>query len=158
MLAFCENVSREHQKALVMMICFPSGVDSLSSVVEHLQWCSICDLSKIILTSKFSYLIFPNFTHKTKTGTANMWETTNNKLPGSIIMIGQSETGSSSQITFITLFSNRYTALLCLLLVSANCAKMLGENHFAKPNLYVLTFLHPILICRVTYQALVELL
>jgi hypothetical protein len=74
-----------------------------------------------------------------------MWETTNSKLPGSIIMIGQSETESSSQITFI-------------LLVSANCAKMLGENHFAKPNLYVLTFLHPILICRVAYQAPVELL
>jgi hypothetical protein len=73
-------------------------------------------------------------------------------------MIGQSETESSSQITFITLFSSRYTALLCLLLVPANCAKMLGENHFAKPNLYVLIFLHPILICRVTYQAPVELL
>jgi hypothetical protein len=35
---------------------------------------------------------------------------------------------------------------------------MLGKNHFAKPNQHVLTSLHPILICRVTYCALVELL
>lgn len=76
MLAFCENVSREHQKALVMMNCFPSGVDSLSSVVEHFQWCSICELSKIILTSKFSYYVCGNPTHKTETGTAYTWETT----------------------------------------------------------------------------------
>jgi hypothetical protein len=35
---------------------------------------------------------------------------------------------------------------------------MLGQNHFAEPTQHVLTFLHPILICRVTYWALVELL
>jgi hypothetical protein len=28
---------------------------------------------------------------------------------------------------------------------------MLGQIHFAEPNWHVLTFLHPILICRVTY-------
>jgi hypothetical protein len=47
--------------------------------------------------------LFFNLTHKTKTGTANRWETTNSKPLGPIIMIGQSETGSSSQILFITL-------------------------------------------------------
>ncbi len=35
---------------------------------------------------------------------------------------------------------------------------MLGQNRFAQPNQHVLTFLHPILICRVTDWAPVELL
>jgi hypothetical protein len=30
-------------------------------------------------------------------------------------------------------------------------AKLPGQNHFAEPNRYVLTSLHPILIFRVTY-------
>jgi len=47
--------------------------------------------------------LFFNLAHKTKTGTANRWETTNSKPLGPIIMIGKSETGSSSQILFITL-------------------------------------------------------
>jgi hypothetical protein len=34
---------------------------------------------------------------------------------------------------------------------------MLGQNHFAEPNRHVLTFLHPTLICRITYSALLEL-
>jgi hypothetical protein len=34
---------------------------------------------------------------------------------------------------------------------------MLCQNHFAEPNQHVLTSLHPILICRVTYWALLEL-
>jgi hypothetical protein len=40
------------------------------------QRSSVCDPAKIFLTSKFSYLLFCNPTHKTKTGTANRWETT----------------------------------------------------------------------------------
>ncbi len=46
---------------------------------------------------------FFNLTHKSKTGTANRWETTNSKPLEPIIMIGQSERGSTSQILFITL-------------------------------------------------------
>jgi hypothetical protein len=34
---------------------------------------------------------------------------------------------------------------------------MLGQNHFSEPIWHVLTFLHPILICRVTYWVPVEL-
>jgi hypothetical protein len=45
-------------------------------------------------------------------------------------MIGQSETGSSSQIISIILFSGRCQALLCLLPASANCAKMLVQSHY----------------------------
>jgi hypothetical protein len=31
---------------------------------------------------------------------------------------------------------------------SANCTKMLGQNHFVEPNWHALTFFHPIFICR----------
>jgi hypothetical protein len=48
---------------------------------------------------------FGNLAHKTETWTANRWELpVANQL---IILIGQSKTGSSSQIIFITLFSSR---------------------------------------------------
>jgi len=75
----------------------------LKTPLEHLQGCSICDLVKIYFTSKLSYVLFCNPTHKTKTRTSNRWGTTNSKPPAPIIMMGQSETLSSSQIVFITL-------------------------------------------------------
>jgi len=51
------------------------------------------------------YLFFPQHPSiKTKTGTANRWEITNSKPPEPIIMISQSETGSSSEIIFVALF------------------------------------------------------
>jgi hypothetical protein len=65
----------------------------------------MCDLAKMFFTSKFSHLVFSNPANKTETGTPNRWGTTNSKPLGPIIMIGQSETLSRSQITFITLFS-----------------------------------------------------
>jgi hypothetical protein len=59
-----------------------------------------------------------------------------------IVMISQLESGISSQIIFITLFFRKCWALLCLSPASAaNCAKMLGQNHFAKPNWHVSTAL-----------------
>jgi hypothetical protein len=67
----------------------------------------LCDPGKIFLTSKVSYLLSSNATHKTKTETGSKLETTNTKPPGPSIMIGRSETGSSSQIIFVTLFSRR---------------------------------------------------
>jgi hypothetical protein len=42
-------------------------------------------------------------------------------------------------------------ALLRLSPVSANYAKMLGQNDVAEPNWHGLTVLHPILICGLTY-------
>jgi hypothetical protein len=39
-----------------------------------------------------------------------------------------------------------------------SCGKMLGQNHFAKPNWHVFTLLHPIFFCQATYWAPVELL
>jgi hypothetical protein len=49
----------------------------------------------MFFTSKFSYVLFCNPTNKSETGTANRWGTTNNKPPGPIIMMGQSETLST---------------------------------------------------------------
>jgi syntaxin 1B/2/3 len=48
---------------------------------------------------------------------------------------------------------NSLVVFLCNLSASAsaNCAKLLGQNHFAKPSWHVLTFLPPILISSVTY-------
>jgi hypothetical protein len=66
--------------------------------LEHLQQCSVSGPAKLFFTSKFSYVLFCNPTNKTKTGTAN------SKPPGPIIMMGRSETLSSSYIIFITLF------------------------------------------------------
>jgi len=40
--------------------------------------------------------------------------------------------------------------LFCLLLASTCCAKMLGQNYFAKPNQHVLTFFHQKLIIQYT--------
>jgi hypothetical protein len=80
-------------------------------------------------------------------GDCNRRGTTNSKPPGRIIKIGQSETGRSSQIIFIT-FSSRLTAVMHILPGLAFCATMLGQNHFLEPYSHVLTFLHPILMCR----------
>jgi hypothetical protein len=56
-------------------------------------------------------------------------------------MIQQSETWSSTQIIFITLSSLVGVRLCCALLQasSANCAKLLGQDHFAELNQHVLT-------------------
>jgi hypothetical protein len=51
---------------------------------------------KIFVTSKFSYVLFYNPTHKTEIGTTNQWGITNSKPPRPIIMMGQSKTLSSS--------------------------------------------------------------
>jgi hypothetical protein len=66
------------------------------------QCFSVYHPAKIFFTSKFSYLLFCNPTHKTETGTINIRGTSNSKPPGPIIMIGQSETPSTSQIICTT--------------------------------------------------------
>jgi hypothetical protein len=38
--------------------------------LEQLHSCSVCGPATIFLTDKISYLLFPNLTHKTETGTA----------------------------------------------------------------------------------------
>jgi hypothetical protein len=101
--------------------------------------------AKVFLTSKFGYLTFCNPAHGTETETANRWETTNSKPLGLIIMNGQSQTGTNSQIIFIALFSlTGCTALLYFLLALAkNYQSIMGQNNIAQPNWDVFgTFLH----------------
>ncbi len=96
-------VRNSHKVMTLLIVMFPQIVVVEISLqflgymlLEHLQQWSVCISAKTFLTSKFSYLLFSNPTHKTKTGTATRSETTNGKLPGPIIMIDQSKTGSSS--------------------------------------------------------------
>jgi hypothetical protein len=45
-----------------------------NALEHHPHRCSVCDPAYIFLTSKFSYLLFCNPTHKTENGTAIWWE------------------------------------------------------------------------------------
>jgi hypothetical protein len=117
----------------------------------------VCESAKIFFTSKFSYVLFCNPTHKTETETTNRWGTSNSKPLGLIIMMGQSKILSSCQMLFISLLY-RVTQILRLLPVMASCAIMLIENNFPEPNWHILSFLHPILLRRITYWAPLEML
>ncbi len=118
--------------------------------------CLVCDPAKIILTSKFSYSLFSNPPLKLRLGLP---------IGGTLLITNQLANyyywsirrGSSGQIVFIALLFGWCKALGCLVPVSANCTKMLGQIHFAHQNGHVLTFLHRILMYRVTYWAPVEL-
>ncbi len=87
-------------------------------------------LQKTFLTSKFSYLLFSNPTHQTKTGTANRCDTTNSNPPGPIKLSSQSTAGDR----------------LCCACYQAQhpVQKCQAKNHFDDPNQHVLTLLHPI--------------
>jgi hypothetical protein len=60
--------------------------------------CSVCDPAKIILTSKFSYSLFSNPTHKTKIGTANRWDTTTNKPAGQLLLLVNLKEGAAVRL------------------------------------------------------------
>jgi len=85
---------------------------------------------KIFLTSKFSYLLFPNPTHKTKTGTANRWGTANrsetNTNPLWHCYKRPIRTGSSSQIILL------HSSLFCFAVPSTTLSK-LCKNAGLKP-------------------------
>jgi hypothetical protein len=87
--------------------------------LQHLQQCSVRYPVKIFFTSKFSDLLFCNPAHITETGTASRLGRTNSEPPGRIIMITQSETLSSSQIKFTTVFSACVQHLLSFLPATA---------------------------------------
>jgi hypothetical protein len=122
------------------------------AALEHLQRCSVCDPAKIFFTFKFSCVLFCNLTNKTETGTSNKWGTTNSKPPGPIIMMNQSETPKQQLDHFNYTFFCRCTALLCRLPATA------AVHNYAEPNWHTLDFLHPILLCRITYRAPLEML
>jgi hypothetical protein len=101
-------------------------------------------LQKIFLTSKFSYLLFfPTPCIKLKLGL---------QIGGRLLIathLDQSNYLTNQQQVLVLAVPFTSLSKLC---------KMLGQNRFAEPNQHVLTFLHPILICRVTDWAPVELL
>ncbi len=89
--------------------CFSTNLSSCFEV-EHLRASPVVlqygTLQKYIShPGLVMYSSFATPPMKTKTGTANRWQTTDSKPPGPGIMMGQSETLSSSHIIFITLFS-----------------------------------------------------
>jgi hypothetical protein len=119
--------------------------------LKHLQRCSACNPAKLFFTSKFSYLIFCNPTHKTETGIANRWGTTDSEPPGPI-----KNTERQSHHIYYTLLC-RCTPLLRPLSATANFAIMLSLNRFPERNRQILTFLHRILLCWITYWAPLEM-
>ncbi len=112
---------------------------------------------KIFFTSKFCYVLFCNPTHKTQTGTANGWGTTNSKPPGPIIYAAPMRNTELQldHIYYTTFLGAKHCALHQ---PRATCTIMLRQNHFPEPNRHVLDFLHLISLCRVTYRALLEML
>jgi len=77
---------------------------------------------------------FPTPPHKTKTGTANTWETTSTNPRRPIKLSNQSTAGQQQVLGFA---------------VPRTSLGKVCKN--APPNQHVLTFLHPILICRFPY-------
>ncbi len=108
------------------------------------------------------HLFLPTPPIKLKQGQQIGGGTTNSKPPGPIIMMGRSETLSSSQIQFITLFFCSCTGLLRLLAKGGKvCAIMLWQNHFPEPNQTYFDFSSPNFIVQdhhITYWALLEMM
>ncbi len=106
---------------------------------KHLQRCSVCDPQNIFFTSKFSYLLFSNPTHKTETGrTANRWGTTNSKPCGTNHYDGPIRNTQQHSDQFITLIS-RFTEFLCLLPATTKTVQLCGAKKlffWAKPAFF----------------------
>lgn len=47
--------------------------------------------------------------------------------------------------------------LFRLLPIKATCAIMRSQNHFLEPNRHMLDFIHPILLCGITYRSPLEM-
>ncbi len=123
--------------------------------LEHPHWGSICDPTKIFLTSKFSCLLFSNPTHKTEMGTANRWELLiANHLDQSLWLANQKR---GKPVISYLLYSSRQVHVFAALFNSLNkLSKYAGEKPFswAKPT-YDDFSSSNFLICRVRYWALV---
>ncbi len=116
--------------------------------LQHLQRCSVCDLAKIFFTSKFSYVLFCNPTHKTETGTANRWGTTSSTPANR----------NTEQVGHIYYSFLQVQSTAALFTRHSNASNYVSQNHFTEPNRHTLDFLHRILLCRITYRAPLEML
>jgi len=133
---------------------FPFAITNFNntSFQEHPQWCSVCDPAKIFPASKFSYLVFRNPTPMSETETANRWETTNSKPAGPIIMIGQSETWTSSQTIFIYSLLWQVHVFDVPSTSQSKLCIYAGPKPFCWAKPAFLTPLHRALLCRVTHR------
>jgi hypothetical protein len=115
-------------------------------------------LRKYFFTSKFSYILFCNPTHKSETGIANSWGTPKSKPNWTNHYDGPiRNTEQQSDHIYYTLFC-RCTTLLDLSPATANSGILLSQNHFPETTRHIFTFLHPILLPRITYSAPLEML
>jgi len=108
---------------------------------------SICDPAKIFLTSKFSYLLLMTPPIKLITG----WLPIGGKLliahhlHQSLWSTNQKQ---GAAVRSYLLHSSLAGEQLCCAFLPAS-ANMQEKNHFLNPNQQILTFLHPIVMCRV---------
>jgi hypothetical protein len=115
----------------------------------------MCDLAKIFFTSKFSYLLFCNPSHKSETGIANRWGTSNIKPPEPIIMMGRSESLSCSEI--ILLHTCRPLVQLLGLVSQYKLCNYAEPRLFSSPKPAYFDFSSSNATGRVTYWAQLEM-
>jgi hypothetical protein len=110
-------------------------VNRLMHYSIHHQLCSVRNLANYFLHPSLVIYFFATPAIKLKLGLQIGGRLLITNHLNQSLWLANQKTGNSSQIIFITLFCHRYTELcLCLLPALANCAKMLGQNHFAEPN------------------------
>jgi len=116
-------------------------------------------LQKCFLHSSLVLFFFFIPTHKIKTGTANRWETIDSKPPGPITMIGQSETQGAAVRAYLLHSSLASVRLCCVFYQRQHTVHKCWAKTIllSQTSMFWLFFIQ-ILICRVTYWALVELL
>jgi len=144
-------------KAISWLSCIlsPLGYHTKRQVIllEHPHRAQYVTLQKYFWHPSLVISLFCNPTHKIETGTANRWGTLiANHLNQSLWLANQKH---GATVRSYLLYSSLAGAQLFLqfLPTSANWANMQEKNHFPGPNRHMLTFLHQIIMCRVTYRA-----
>jgi hypothetical protein len=130
---------------------------SNSSCCSHYVTLQTCFSHPSLGIYLFIYL-FPNPTHKTKTGTAaNTWDTTstnNQRPPGPIIMIGPSERKKEGTVVrSYLLHSYMAAAVLCCAVLCCYALLCNNNNSNALQNrtgMFSLFFIQLCVLCRVT--------
>ncbi len=149
-----------HLNGGITVASFPFKLVNLSPSIlylAHLQRCWVFDPVNVLLTSKFSYLVFRNLSDKTKIGIANRWGTTNSKPPGPILWWTNQKHWTIVRSYLLHSFLQVHSVVAPFTNPS-NCTIMLSQNDLPEPNRHVLTFLHRILLWTITYWAPLEML
>jgi hypothetical protein len=125
LLSLCKLITTSHYS--------PKGLTPKSSSRELSMWPCKCFFSHSSLIIYF----FPTPLIKFKLGRQKARRLLVATHLDQSLRLANENQGTNGQITFITLFCGRCCCTcfwLCLLLVAANWAKMLGQNYFGKPN------------------------